>query len=109
MGGRGIASGMVSSPANEAFGLLTDIDRLPAWNKIIVKVVEHPETLNPGTEWVVQLKAMGSSWQSRSTIEEHDPGRFSLPTAPARMTGTRRTRAGAGQSNRPPATSHASR
>ena len=71
----GIASGVVSSPASEVFGLLTDVDRLPEWNKIIVKVVERPETLSPGAEWVVQLKAMGNSWQSRSTIEEHDPSR----------------------------------
>ena len=43
---------------------------------IIVKVVERPETLSPGAEWVVQLKALGNSWESRSTIEEYDPGRF---------------------------------
>jgi uncharacterized protein YndB with AHSA1/START domain len=76
MGGSGTASGMVSSPANEVFGLLTNIDRLPEWNSIIVKVVERPEAMSPGTEWVVQLKAMGNSWASRSTIEEHDPSRF---------------------------------
>jgi uncharacterized protein YndB with AHSA1/START domain len=55
------------------FGLLTDIERLPEWNSIIVKVVERPEALSPGAEWVVQLKAMGSNWASRSRIEEYDP------------------------------------
>jgi uncharacterized protein YndB with AHSA1/START domain len=73
MAGTGTAVATVSSPASDVFGLLTDIDRLPEWNSIIVKVVERPETLSPGSEWVVQLKAMGNSWPSRSTIEEHDP------------------------------------
>ena len=75
MRGTGTAVGTISSPASEVFGLLTDIDRLPEWNTIIVKVVERPETLSPGAEWVVQLKALGNSWESRSTIEEYDPGR----------------------------------
>ena len=76
MGGTGTAAATVSSPASDVFGLLTDIDRLPEWNRIIVKVVERPETLSPGSEWVVQLKAMGNSWPSRSTIEEYDPHRY---------------------------------
>jgi hypothetical protein len=75
MGGTGTAVGIVSSSASEAFGLLTDIDRLPEWNKIIVKVVEPPETMSCGAEWVVQLKAMGNRWASRSRIEEYDPRR----------------------------------
>ncbi len=75
MGGTGTAAATVSSPASDVFGLLTDIDRLPEWNTIITKVLERPPTLSPGSEWVVQLKAMGNSWASRSTIEEYDPGR----------------------------------
>lgn len=31
MGGTGYASGLVSSPASEVFGLLTDIDRFSEW------------------------------------------------------------------------------
>src|SRR2546421_3657453 len=76
MGRTGTAELTVSSPASDVFGLLTDIDRLPEWNTIIVKVVERPETLSPGAEWVVQLKALGNRWESRSTIDEYDPGRF---------------------------------
>jgi uncharacterized protein YndB with AHSA1/START domain len=76
MGRTGTAELSVSSPASDVFGLLTDIDRLPEWNSIIVKVVERPETLSPGAEWVVQLKALGNSWESRSTVEEFDPARF---------------------------------
>jgi uncharacterized protein YndB with AHSA1/START domain len=76
MGGTGTAVASVFSPASDVFGLLTDIDRLPEWNRIITKVVERPETLSPGGEWVVQLKAMGNSWVSRSTAEEYDPRRY---------------------------------
>ncbi len=75
MSGSGSAAGSVPSPPSDVFGLLTDIDRLPEWNSIIVAVVERPEALSPGAEWVVRLKAMGSSWASRSRIEEYDPGR----------------------------------
>ncbi len=76
MGGTGTAEGTVSSPARDVFGLLTDVGRLPEWNRIITDVLERPESLNPGAEWVVQLKAMGNSWPSRSTIEEYDPRRY---------------------------------
>jgi uncharacterized protein YndB with AHSA1/START domain len=76
MGGTGTAAATVSSPASDVFGLLTDVDRLPEWNTIITKVLERPETLSPGSEWVVRLKAMGNSWASRSTIEEYDAHRF---------------------------------
>lgn len=73
MGGSRSAVGGIPSPPSDVFGLLTDIDRLPEWNSIIVEVVERPEALSPGAKWVVRLKAMGNSWASRSTIEEHDP------------------------------------
>jgi uncharacterized protein YndB with AHSA1/START domain len=73
MGRTASAATTVTSPTSDVFGLLTDIDRLPEWNGIVTKVVERPKSLMPGSEWVVQLKAMGSSWASRSTIEEYDP------------------------------------
>lgn len=69
----GTASGIVPSPPTDVFGLLTDIDRLPEWNRIIVSVAERPAVMTQGAEWVVRLKAMGSSWPSRSTVEELDP------------------------------------
>jgi uncharacterized protein YndB with AHSA1/START domain len=75
MGGTTTAEGIVPSPASDVFALVTDIDRLPDWNTIIVKVVERPRTLTPGAEWVVQLKAMGNRWASRSRVEECDPHR----------------------------------
>jgi uncharacterized protein YndB with AHSA1/START domain len=75
MGRTGTAAATVSSPASDVFGLLTDVNRLPEWNTIIIKVLERPEALSPGAEWVVQLKAVGNSWASRSTIEEFDTRR----------------------------------
>jgi uncharacterized protein YndB with AHSA1/START domain len=73
MGGTGRASGIISKAPSTVFRLLTDIDRLPEWNRVVVDVVERPEELRPGVEWVVRFKAMGSSWESRSTLEQYDP------------------------------------
>lgn len=63
----------VRAPADEVFALVTDIDRLPEWNGIITKVVDRPATLGSDTEWVVELRAMGNSWRSRSRVLELDP------------------------------------
>ena len=61
-----------------AFALVTDIERLPEWNAVITRVVERPDALANGAEWVVELSAMGSSWNSRSRVTDHDAdaGRF---------------------------------
>lgn len=69
MGGTGTATGLISSTPSATFALLTDIHRLPEWNKVIVEVVEDPGELRPGAEWVVRLRAMGNSWASRSTLQ----------------------------------------
>ena len=72
MGGTGKVAGTVPRPPNDVFAFLTDIDRLPDWNTIITKVAERPERLEPGAEWVVEVKAMGNSWLSRSRVQEYD-------------------------------------
>jgi hypothetical protein len=61
-----------------AFALVTDIECLPEWNAVITRVVERPDALANGAEWVVELSAMGSSWNSRSRVTDHDAdaGRF---------------------------------
>jgi polyketide cyclase/dehydrase/lipid transport protein len=61
-----------------AFALVTDIERLSEWNAVITRVVERPDALTNGAEWVVELSAMGSSWNSRSRVTDHDAdaGRF---------------------------------
>jgi Polyketide cyclase / dehydrase and lipid transport len=72
MWGTGSVTGRVPKPAEDVFVFLTDVDRLPEWNAIISEVVERPGVLQRDTEWVVRIKAMGTSWASRSRVEECD-------------------------------------
>jgi hypothetical protein len=72
-----VTEALAIDPAT-VFAVVTDIERLPEWNAIITRVVERPDGLATGKEWVVELSAMGSSWKSRSRVTEHDAdgGRF---------------------------------
>ena len=63
----------VAAEAERVFALVTDPTRLPEWNAAIVRVVDAPEQLSPGAEWVVQLSALGQSWASHATVLEIDP------------------------------------
>jgi hypothetical protein len=65
---RGSVTQSIDVPAGDVFALVTDAARLPEWNGIITRVVEAPAALSVGAEWVVELKAMGSSWKSRSRV-----------------------------------------
>jgi ribosome-associated toxin RatA of RatAB toxin-antitoxin module len=65
----------VPEPADDVFAFITDVDRLPEWNAIIAEVVERPDAVQQDAEWVVQIKAMGTSWRSRSKVEDYDPQR----------------------------------
>ena len=60
------------------FTLVTDVSRLPEWNKAITQVVEAPERLDPGSVWKVRIHALGRSWVSKSRVSLLDPatGRF---------------------------------
>lgn len=62
----------------EVFDVITDIPRLPDWNLEIPKVVTAPEVLGVGTEWVVEIHAMHTHWNSRARAIEvdRDGGRF---------------------------------
>lgn len=75
MGGKASIAATAPGAPDDVFALLTDIGRLPDWNAIITGVVERPETLVPGAEWVVELTAMGNTWRSRSSLEEYDGAR----------------------------------
>ena len=57
---------------------LSDIARLPDWNRAITEVLEQPGELVPGSVWKVRLHALGQSWVSTSTLIELDEtqGRF---------------------------------
>jgi uncharacterized protein YndB with AHSA1/START domain len=72
MGGKASVAGTVSGAPGDVFALLTDLDRLPDWNAIMTRVVDRPEYLSPDAEWVVEFKAMGRMWRSRSRVEEYD-------------------------------------
>jgi uncharacterized protein YndB with AHSA1/START domain len=49
----------VNEPAEAVFATITDVDRLPAWNAAITKVIEQPPRLEQGGEWVVEVHALG--------------------------------------------------
>jgi uncharacterized protein YndB with AHSA1/START domain len=69
----GTALGNVNADPDVTFRLITDIDRLPEWNRAIELVVEPAPDLTPGTEWVVKMHpSRGMTWQSRSQVEVID-------------------------------------
>lgn len=75
MWGTGSVTGVVPKPAEDVFAFVTDVDRLPEWNAIIAEVVERPGVVQRDAEWVVRIKAMWTSWASRSRVEEYDVDR----------------------------------
>jgi hypothetical protein len=79
----GQATKSISAAPSATFRLVTDIDRLPEWNRAIESVVDPAPGLSPGTEWTVKMHpARGMSWLSRSRLDEFDPdaGRFRYRT-----------------------------
>jgi uncharacterized protein YndB with AHSA1/START domain len=72
------STALVPAPPGEVFDLVTDIDRLPAWNPEIGAVLETPSVLEQGAEWRVRIRALHSTWISRSRAIEvdRDAGRF---------------------------------
>ncbi|MFP5352075.1 MAG: SRPBCC family protein [Actinomycetota bacterium] len=70
----GIVTGHVSAPPEAVFELVTDVGRLPEWNRCIASIVEAPAKPAPGAEWVVKIRVPGlPAWNSRSRVEEYDP------------------------------------
>ena len=68
------ATAVVAAAPDAVFDTLTDIAGLPDWNEAMTSVVEVPDRLREGSEWVVELHALGQTWRSRSTVEVLDPG-----------------------------------
>lgn len=68
----GSASAIVPATADGVFGTLTDIEGLPAWNDVMTSVIEKPARLEVGAEWLVEFRALGQTWRSRSVVEEID-------------------------------------
>ena len=73
------ATTTVPAQRDEVFDVVTDIEHLPDWNLEIPRVIEAPAVLDVGATWVVNIHAMKTHWDSRSTVLELDPrrGRFS--------------------------------
>jgi uncharacterized membrane protein len=71
----GQASTYVDAPADLVFGIVTDLGRLPAWNSRMTGVVELPPKLTADAEWVVGMRLMGRSFNSRSVVLEYDQRR----------------------------------
>lgn len=62
---------LTASP-DVVFQTLIDPHRLPDWNEAITKVVDCPAVLEPGTEWTVEMSALGRRWPSRSQVRVLD-------------------------------------
>ena len=78
---RGSVVDILSVSADDLFNLISSAQRLPEWNEHIHHVVDAPSgEARPGDEWVVEIRAMGSKWNSRSRIEDvdRDGRRFAL-------------------------------
>lgn len=72
MGIRESATALIRSAPADVFRTVTDLERLPEWNKGIVEVLELPDELHEGSVWKVRIRAMGQSWVSKSTLTELD-------------------------------------
>ena len=64
----------VAASPEAVFDLVTDLQRLPEWNRGITEVVEAPSRLEQGVVWKVRVHAMGQSWVSKSTATALDTG-----------------------------------
>ena len=62
------AERVIEADADAVFDLITDPNRLAAWNAIVRRTVEAPDELVPGSQWVIELAALGQKWRSRSTV-----------------------------------------
>jgi uncharacterized protein YndB with AHSA1/START domain len=69
---------VVEAPPGEVYDRITDLEHLPDWNAEIPRVLSRPAVLEPEAQWVVEIRAMGTHWNSRSQAVEldRDGGRF---------------------------------
>jgi uncharacterized protein YndB with AHSA1/START domain len=69
---QGTVSRHVDQAPDVVFRAITDLDRLPEWNRRMTGVVEVPSELKVGAEWVVSIKLPGTDFNSRSVVLELD-------------------------------------
>ena len=73
------ASAHSSADRDALFAQITDLGRLPQWNRAITEVIVAPDApLRSGSIWKVKVHAMGRSWVSRSEacVVDKAGGRF---------------------------------
>jgi polyketide cyclase/dehydrase/lipid transport protein len=70
----GTVSRVLPVEAAAAFGTITDLARLPEWNARMTEVLELPDRLEPGAQWVVGFQVFERRWRSRSRVESIDVG-----------------------------------
>jgi uncharacterized protein YndB with AHSA1/START domain len=73
MGRRESASTHIDASPVAVFSVVTDVSRLPEWNRAITEVIEAPASLELGSVWRVRVHALGQSWVSRSQVSVLDP------------------------------------
>ena len=73
MTGRVSASRILDAKVDDIFSVVTDVARLPEWNTAITAVIEQPDFLEVGAPWIVEMRALGQRWHSRSVVEALDP------------------------------------
>lgn len=64
----------LAADADAVFASITDLARLPKWNDRMTRVIELPDRLEPGAEWVVEFKVFERKWRSRSRVHSVDLG-----------------------------------
>ena len=62
----------IAAGADTVFALVTDPQRLSSWNATIIRTLETPSELYADAQWVVEMRALGQSWSSRSTVRAID-------------------------------------
>jgi len=79
----GSATQTITRGPEDVFRMITNVDRLPEWNRAIERVEQPATDLVPGAEWTVKMHpSRAMSWLSRSRVEEidHDALRFRYRT-----------------------------
>jgi hypothetical protein len=75
----GTACGLLDARPEQVFAVLVDVARFPVWNAKVHHVIELPDgPLTEDSEWVIEMRAMGTRWPSRShaTTVDLEAGRF---------------------------------
>lgn len=72
MSATGRTSAVSPTSPDALFGVVIDIERLPAWNRTMTAVIDQHATLEAGADWVVEFHVLGRTWHSRSTVDELD-------------------------------------